>query len=118
MNFPLSPPLDRRGPQARPPPLKGTTGQIALESEVLRGNPWGDPAVRDIAYYLPPSGRTEGLPLLVHLPGFVRAGWMEFQRRGPFQESLIQLLDRLVRTGECPEAVLVAPDCLTALGGS
>jgi hypothetical protein len=114
----IRPPLDRRQPSSFPLPLAGTTGQASFESSVLKGNPWDDPHVRDLAYYLPPSGRTEGLPLLVHLPGFTGAGWMEFQRRGVFQESLIQLLDRLIRTGGCPEAVLIAPDCLTTLGGS
>jgi S-formylglutathione hydrolase FrmB len=56
--------------------------------------------------------------LLVNLPGFTGAGWMALQRRGPFQETLVQLLDRLIRTGECPEAVMILPDCLTTLGGS
>jgi Putative esterase len=118
VNAAVRPPVDRRGPATFPPPLKGSTGQATLESAVLKGNPWGDAHVRDVAYYLPPSGRTEGLPLLVHLPGFTGAGWMEFQRPGPFRESLVQLLDRMIRSGECPEAVMVSPDCLTALGGS
>ena len=118
MNPRIRPPVDQRGPSSFPPPLKGTTGRASIESAVLKGNPWGDPYVRELAYYLPPSGRTEGLPLLVHLPGFTGAGWMEFLPRGPFQESLIQLLDRQIRLGECPEAVLIAPDCLTSLGGS
>jgi S-formylglutathione hydrolase FrmB len=89
-----------------------------VESAVLRGNPWGDDHIRTVGYYLPPSGRTEGLPLLVHLAGVNGAGWMEFQRRGYLQESLVQLLDRQIRSGDCPEAVLIAPDCLTTLGGS
>lgn len=114
----IRPPLESRSPASFPPPLKGSTGQFSLESQVLQGNPWGDPTVRDIAYYLPPSGKTEGLPLLVQLSGFTGAGWMEFLRRGYFNESMIALFDQLVRTGECPEAVIVAPDCLTTLGGS
>lgn len=118
VNSPLRPPVERRGPLSFPPPMKGSTGQFLIESQVLRGNPWGDPENRDVAYYMPPSGRTEGLPLLVQLSGFTGAGWMEFQRHGPFRESLIELFDRMVRSGECPEAVIVAPDCLTSLGGS
>ncbi|MFZ0830340.1 MAG: alpha/beta hydrolase-fold protein [Thermoplasmata archaeon] len=118
MRQPLRPPVEHRGPSSFPPPLKGTTGQSSLESNLLRGNPWGDPFIRDVAYYVPPSQHTEGLPLLVDLVGFMGAGWMEFLRRGLFQESLIQLLDRMIRSGTCPEAVLVAPDCLTSLGGS
>lgn len=84
----------------------------------MRDNPWGDPFVRDVACYLPPSGTTDGLPLLVLLSGFTGAGWIELERTHPFQDGLIQLFDRLVRTGACPEAVIVAPDCLTSLGGS
>lgn len=115
---PVRPPLEARGPVSFPPPIKGSTGQFSLESDVLKDNPWGDPTVRDIAYYIPPSGKTEGLPLLVQLAGFTGAGWMEFLRRGYFSESLISLFDRLIRSRECPEAVIVAPDCLTSLGGS
>jgi S-formylglutathione hydrolase FrmB len=118
VNAPIRPPTDRRGPASFPPPMKGNTGHVSLESAVLKGNPWSDPHVRDVSYYIPPSGRTEGLPLLVHLPGFTAAGWMEFQRPRPFHETLIQLLDRMIRTGDCPEAVLISPDCLTTLGGS
>jgi S-formylglutathione hydrolase FrmB len=118
MNSPVLPPVEKRGPASFPPVIKGSTEQESYESSVLEGNPWGDPHVRDVAFYVPPSGRTDGLPLLVQLPGFTGAGWMEFQRRGYFQESLVQLLDRMIRSGECPEAVLMSPDCLTSLGGS
>lgn len=118
MNLAVRPPLDRRGPASFPPPIKGSTGHVSFESATLKGNPWDDPHVREVSYYLPPSGRTEGLPLLVDLPGFTGAGWMEFQPPRPFQETTIQLLDRLIRSGDCPEAVLISPDCLTALGGS
>jgi Putative esterase len=85
---------------------------------ILRDNPLGDPCVRDVAVYTPPSGRTEGLPLLVQLAGFTGAGWVELQREVPFHETLFQVFDRLVRTGACPEAVLISPDALTTLGGS
>ena len=118
MNRPIRPPLEKKSPSSFPPPLKGSAGQFSLESQLLKGNPWEDPHVRDIAYYVPPSRRTEGLPLVVSLPGFMGAGWMEFLRQRLYQETLVQLFDRLVRTGECPEAVLVFPDCLTTLGGS
>jgi S-formylglutathione hydrolase FrmB len=114
----VSPPIDRRGPASFPPPIKGSTGQETFESALLKDNPWNDPYVRDLAYYVPPSGRTDGLPLLVQLAGFTGAGWMHYQRKGPFQETIVQLLDRLIRTGECPEAVMISPDCLTSLGGS
>lgn len=89
-----------------------------LESRVLEGNPLGDPARREVAVYVPPSGHTEGLPLLLHLPGFAGSGAREAQRARFLDENLFDLFDRLVRSGACPEAVLVAPDCRTMLGGS
>jgi hypothetical protein len=87
-------------------------------SEVLRGNPLDDPTTRTVAVLRPASGRTEGLPLLVLLPGFTGAGRGEIRRSAPFEENLFQLFDRMMRTDECGEAVLLAPDCTTALGGS
>ncbi len=89
-----------------------------IRSRVLEGNPWGDPTERRTACYLPPSGRTEGLPLLVLLAGYTGAGWMQFREGGYLQEALHQRIDRMMRTGACGEAVIVAPDCLTKLGGS
>ncbi len=88
------------------------------ESAVLKDNPLGDPTRRGIAVLRPPSGRTEGLPLLVLLPGYAGAGPSELTRQNPFDETLFRLFDHLVRTGACGEATLVSPDCTTALGGS
>lgn len=88
------------------------------ESQVLVDNPLGDPSHRKIAVLRPPSGRTEGTPLLVLLPGYLGAGPNEIAARGPFQENLFQLFDRLQRIGASGEATLVSPDCTTALGGN
>ena len=52
------------------------------------------------------------------LPGYMGAGPAELARRGPFEENLFQLFDRLQRSGACGEATLLSPDCLTALGGN
>ena len=91
---------------------------LPLESEVLADNPLGDPSRREVAVLRPPSGTTEGTPLLVLLPGYMGAGPAEIAGRGPFQENLFQLFDRLQRAGASPEATLVSPDCTTALGGN
>jgi S-formylglutathione hydrolase FrmB len=89
-----------------------------IKSQVLVGNPWGDPTERDLPVYVPPSGRTEGRPLLVLLSGYTGSGWVHFQK-GPFlNDSIVGRLDRLIRTGTAAEAVMVSPDCLTTLGGS
>ena len=111
-------PLDRKGPRGFPPPLKGGLRLETLESRVLRGNPLGDPTERKVAVYTPPSGVTEGKPLLLWLPGFAGAGWMTFRAPGFLQEGVHERFERLVKSGDCGEAVIVSPDCLTSLGGS
>ncbi len=89
-----------------------------MESRLLAGNPLGDPAERGIAVYRPPSGTTEGLPLLILLGGFASGGVHQAARPQFLAETELGLFDRLVRTGAMPEAVLIVPDCLTSLGGS
>lgn len=111
-------PVDRKGPRAFPPRPSGKVAFETLDSRVLRGNPLGDPTERTVAVYLPPSGRTEGRPLIVVLAGFTGTGWMSFRDPGYLSEAFHQRYERLVRSGACGEAVLVAPDCLTAIGGS
>lgn len=92
---------------------------MPYESRALKENPLGDPFVRDIALYRPPSGRTEGKPLLLLLTGFTGAGWMHFPHRNRYlSETFPQVIERLQRTGACPEAVVVAPDGMSMLGGS
>lgn len=89
-----------------------------LESRSLQGNPLGDPSERSIAVYRPPSGETEGRPLVLLLGGFGSTGSRQASRPGFLEETELGLFDRLVRQGVIPEAVLIAPDCLTSLGGS
>ncbi|HTS32835.1 MAG TPA: alpha/beta hydrolase-fold protein [Thermoplasmata archaeon] len=111
-------PTEARTERVFPGPLAGRLELHPFDSEVLRGNPWGDPSRRDLTVYLPPSGQTEGLPLLLYLPGFTGAGWIEANRPSYLASSRVRRLDFLIRSGGAPEAVLVAPDCLTTLGGS
>jgi len=111
-------PVARRNEGASAPGLGGRAEVVEHESVVLKDNPLGDPYRRGVAVLRPPSGRTEGTPLLVLLPGYMGAGPNELARRGPFEENLFQLFDRLQRSGACGEATLLSPDCITALGGN
>jgi enterochelin esterase family protein len=111
-------PVARRTERSFAPSLGTRAELVEHESAVLQGNPLGDPHRRHVAVLRPPSGRTEGGPLLVLLPGYGGAGPAELARRGPFEENLFQLFDRLQRSGACGEATLLSPDCLTALGGN
>lgn len=111
-------PVDARSERVIPGALKGRVERTEFESSCLRDNPWGDPHVRELPVYVPPTGTTEGRPLLVLLSGYTGAGWLHFQRAKFPGEALVHRLDRMIRTGLCPEAVMVAPDSMTCLGGS
>ncbi len=111
-------PIEARTERVFPAPLKGQVEVHRFPSRVLEGNPWSDPTERELPVYTPPSGVTEGKPLLVLLSGYTGAGWLHFQRPRYMANNVVNRLDRLIRIGEAAEAVMVAPDCLTALGGS
>jgi hypothetical protein len=111
-------PTEARSEQVFPARLKGRVETHRLASRTLEGNPWGDPTERELPVYIPPSGRTEGRPLLLLLSGYTGAGWLHFQRPRYLQDVIVGRLDRLIRTGAAAEAVLTSPDCLTTLGGS
>jgi S-formylglutathione hydrolase FrmB len=111
-------PTEARSEEVFPRAIEGKIEIHRHESRVLKGNPWGDPIERDLPVYVPPSGTTAGRPLLVLLSGYTGSGWWHFQRGKYLEDSLVGRLDRLVRTGAAAEAVMVAPDCVTTLGGS
>ena len=100
--------------------MAGTTVLEIFESRVLRGNPLGDPSVRRIPVYLPPSyGRTpeRRYPVFYLLPGFTGTGEMHLSPR-PWEETIPQRCDRLIAARKMAEALVVMPDCSTRYGGS
>lgn len=111
-------PFEARNERVFPSKLAGRVETHRFTSQVLEGNPWSDPVERELPVYVPPSGHTDGRPLLVLLSGYTGAGWMHFLRPRFLTDSIVGRLDRLIRTGEAAEAVMVGPDCLTTLGGS
>ncbi len=111
-------PLARKSERSFGPSLDARSEVLEHESSVLKDNPLGDPSRRAVAVLKPPSGRTEGRPLLLFLPGFLGAGPAELRQRTPFQENRFQLFDRLMRSGAAPEATVISPDCTTSLGGN
>jgi enterochelin esterase family protein len=90
-----------------------------FESEVLRGNPAGDPHVRELVLYLPP-GYDEGderYPVVFHLSGFLGKG-RAYLGYEPFTEALPERMDRLISSGEVAPMIVAMPDCFTRYGGS
>jgi enterochelin esterase-like enzyme len=108
-------------PRVRPPSdwPQGTVTRLAHRSEVLRGNPWGDPVEREIAVYLPAGYSEAGAPgiTLWDLAAFTNAGpgHLNWRNQG---ENLPARLDRLIGEGAMASAVVVIPDCYTSLGGN
>jgi S-formylglutathione hydrolase FrmB len=90
---------------------------LEFESKVLRGNPLGDPHVRRVPVYLPPSYPKARVPVYYMLTGFTGFGEMMIQR-GAWSESLPERVDRLIAEKKMGEAIVVMPDCFTRLGGS
>ncbi|HXX93491.1 MAG TPA: alpha/beta hydrolase-fold protein [Planctomycetota bacterium] len=90
---------------------------LEFQSRVLRTNPLGDPAVRRIPVYLPPSYPRGRYPVFYVLSGFTGFGEMMLAR-GPWTESLPERLDRLIASRAMREALVVMPDCFTRYGGS
>lgn len=106
----------------------GTLVHLEHHSRVLRDNPWGDPHVRRLAVWLPPQydeaagvgqGKPSGsrFPVLVDMVGFTgsglsHAGWKAFSYNIPERAA------RLIHAGKMGPAIIVMPDCFTALGGN
>jgi len=89
-----------------------------IESRFLRTNPLGDPFVRDLAVYLPPSyyhSSTE-YPVVLCLAGFAGGAWSWFNFQA-WVPTMDERIDSLVASG-VPEMILVFPDCFTRYGGS
>ncbi|MBI5597889.1 MAG: esterase [Elusimicrobia bacterium] len=97
-------------------------GKLLMEtvgSVVLKGNPLGDPRLREVPVYLPPSyfeGTERRYPAVYFLQGFTGlAKWTALSH--PWRENPIERFDRLIGEGRAPEAVLVMPDGFTRYGG-
>jgi enterochelin esterase family protein len=100
--------------------MRGTLRIETIESVVLQANPLGDSATRRVAVWLPPSYATSPdrrYPVIYWLAGYTGTGEMMFQG-SPWQPGLGERLDRLVSQRVMGEAIVVAPDGFTRLGGS
>jgi enterochelin esterase-like enzyme len=101
---------------------RGDPGNVVVlehVSQVLKGNPLGDPHVRRVAVWLPPQydATKKSFPVLYDLVGFTgsglsHVGWKAFGDNVPDRAA------RLVHAGRMGPAIIVFPDCFTALGGN
>ncbi len=95
-------------------PLAGTIDKLVVESELLAGNPLGDPARRPLYVYLPPGADAGELPSVYVLQGY--GGQLDsWWSRPDFELSTFERLDAMFAAGDCPPAVIVFVDAWTAL---
>ena len=97
--------------------LEGTLTTIKIRSKALEGNLLGDPAIREVALYLPHDAPADGVPLLVDLTGYTGSGLAHIGWKA-FGESVPQRVERLRREGKIGAVAVAFPDCFTALGGN
>jgi S-formylglutathione hydrolase FrmB len=91
-----------------------------FDSEILKGNPLGDPSERDVSIYLPPGYDRNSLPrypVIYSLVGFGGTGRMLFNV-DPLMENLQTRVDRLIATRRCGPIIIAAVNCFTKFGGS
>lgn len=99
---------------------QGRFEEHVVESEVLRGNPLGDPHRRPLWIYLPPGyedAPDERFAAVYVIQGLT--GQLDMWRnRTPLRRTTPELVDALFAAGGVPTTVVVWVDCWTSLGGS
>lgn len=93
---------------------------VEHESEVLKGNPLGDPHVRKFPVYVPTeydSSPDKRYPVVFMLTGFTGKG-LNYLNYGIQAEHFPAMIDGLIADGEMPPAIFPFIDCMTAYGGS
>lgn len=102
-----------------PHSFHGRVEMRPFQSEVLAGNPLGDPCEREVPVYVPPApdGPQGDLPVVFLLVGFTGRPHALLETH-PWKGGVVQELDRAIAAGEHPPHLLVMPDAWTRLGGS
>jgi S-formylglutathione hydrolase FrmB len=100
--------------------LQGGLDRLVVDSELLAGNPLGDPTRRPLYVYRSPgvvaesAGRVPSVYIIQGYSGQVDM-WLA---RTPFEPTFVERLDAMFAAGGCPDAVVVLVDAWTSLGGA
>jgi hypothetical protein len=99
--------------------LVGRFEQKTYTSELLRGNPLGDPHERPVLVYLPPGydDSDQRYPAIYVTMGYTGHVGMWFNRT-PFRQPFPELLDAMMAEEGAPPAIVVFVDSWTRYGGS
>lgn len=100
--------------------LAGRTDEHEITSDLLRGNPLGDPHRRPLWVYVPPGYDDEPgrrYPAVYVIQGYT--GHLPMWRnRAPWRRPFPELADGVFARGEAPPVIVVYVDAWTSLGGS
>jgi S-formylglutathione hydrolase FrmB len=100
--------------------MAGQIEEHIITSELLRGNPLGDPHERPLWVYLPPGYDDDPdrrYPVVHVIQGYTGhlAMW---RNREPFRLTFPEAADAVFAAGQAPPAIVVYVDAWTAYGGS
>jgi len=100
--------------------LAGRLDEHVITSELLRGNPLGDPADRPLWVYVPPGyddDPARRYPSVYMIQGYTGHLTM-WRNRSPFRQPFPETADAMFARGDAPPAIVVYVDAWTAYGGS
>jgi hypothetical protein len=100
--------------------LAGRLDEHVIASELLRGNPLGDPHERPLRVYVPPGYDGEPgrrYPSVYVIQGYTGNVAM-WANRSPYRQPFPETADAVFARGEAPPAIVVYVDAWTAYGGS
>ena len=100
--------------------LAGTLHEHVFDSELLRGNPLGDPHERPLWVYTPPGYETavsRRYPSVYVIQGYTGQVPM-WRNRTPFRQPFTETADAVFAGGQTPPAIVVFVDAWTRYGGS
>jgi Putative esterase len=98
--------------------LSGRFERLVVSSELLAGNPLGDPPERPLFVYTPPGVDDTGAYASIYLiQGFTGQVDM-WLNRNPFEPNVIERIDELFGDDAVPRAIVVFVDAWTSYGGS
>ncbi len=100
--------------------LAGTLHEHVFDSQLLRGNPLGDPHERPLWVYTPPGYEEEAgrrYPSVYVIQGYTGQLPM-WRNRMPFRQPFTETADAVFAGGRTPPAIVVFVDAWTRYGGS
>jgi S-formylglutathione hydrolase FrmB len=100
--------------------LAGRIDENTITSELLRGNPLGDPWERPLEVYVPPGYDDDPerrYPSIYVIQGYTGHLPM-WHNRAPWRRPFPELADELFARGDVPPAIVVYVDAWTSVGGS